>query len=642
MEKAPQHWPRPQHYGNRPKSKMPPMHLGGLTPPPLGHLPRAPLQIGEATPCQPPPPRPLPKSLCPTPPPQHEPETFEDQIRPVIVAPYSLVQPTSLPPDICRHSRGNFQTALQHWTQAKQQYESWLAELIRSLGPISQIFVNFVNSTSYNFVIKQLLAQTGPSTLDLYSRAIDTTQIWMTHIGVTWNDISLHYLVIILDNAREASKSDAQSIRLQPPQLLRGLRWLAKTALMDNLAGILNNFLMASFLKGPGQPKDRKEAMPIPMLVLLRWEETVLNPSSPQWLTLLLGGFLLATWASLRYADLQRTDLSNLSLATNVLRGICRLTKTTRTGQPFGISLFGMTAISPQTCWVTFWLRAVQMALYRTKPFQPDFAIPVLNNYSAPIFIAPLSYASALKALRWAAQTPWMQRTLTPEMAQSLTLHSLKVTFLASAAQLRLPTRARKLQGHHTAGSMQLYSRDDTVDAIWLQEQISQQLRQGWRPCRPLQRGGQHPLPEPSFSLPFSTLPPSIDIPVEPGLSLFQLGLVSDENLETSLDPDDSSTSTSLSTCSSDSEEELETLPSENLPTVFIQNGPAGCCHVATVAIVDLPTRRFLEHQDQSWSPMCGAALRPSAKVISLDQVQWPCNRASCRRAFDRQASKDA
>ena len=502
--------------------------------------------------------------------------------------------------------------------------------------------LNFVNSTSYNFVIKQLLAQTGPSTLDLYSRAIDTTQIWMTHIGVTWNDISLHYLVIILDNAREASKSDAQSIRLQPPQLLRGLRWLAKTALMDSLAGILNNFLMASFLKGPGQPKDRKEAMPIPMLVLLRWEETVLNPSSPQWLTLLLGGFLLATWASLRYADLQRTDLSNLSLASSVLRGICRLTKTTRTGQPFGISLFGMTAISPQTCWVTFWLRVVQMALHRTKPFQPDFAIPVLTSYSAPAYIAPLSYASALKALRWAAQTPWMQRTLTPEMAQSLTLHSLKVTFLASAAQLRLPTRARQLQGHHTTGSMQLYSRDDTVDAIWLQEQISQQLRQGWRPSRPLQRGGQHPLPEPSFRLPFSTLPPSIDIPVEPGLSLFQLGLVSEENLETHLDPDDSSTSTSLSTCSSDSEESPEILPSENLPTIFIQNGPAGCCHAATVATVDLPTRRFLEHQDQSWSPRCGAALRPSAKVISLDQVQWPCNRASCRRVFDSQAPKDA
>ena len=555
MEKAPQHWTPLRNDAIRPRAKMPTLHVGGLAPPMLGNRPRSGLLIHHSEPYLPPPPRPLPKSLSLRP--CVDPTLEMVQPTPIveIVSPRSLVPPTSMPPDICRHSRGNFQTALQHWTKAKEQYEKWLAELIRSLGPISQIFVNFVDGSSYTVVIKQLLAPTGPSTLDLYSRAMDTTQVWMAHIGITWNELSLKFLVVILEHAKEASRSDVQSIRLQPPQLLRGLRWLAKTALMEDLANLLNSFLMASFLKGPGQPKDRKEAMPIPMIVLLRWEETILCPSSPQWLILLLGGFLLAAWGSLRYADLQRTDLSNLSLAKNVLRGICRLTKTTRTGQPFGISLVGMTAVSPQTCWVTFWLRTVQMALHRTKPFAPDFAIPVLNNYTEPIFAAPLSYASALKALRWAAQTPWMQRTLTAEMAHCLTLHSLKVTFLAAAAQLRLPSRARLLQGHHVTGSMQLYSRDDTVDAVWLQERIAEQLRLGWRPARPIQRGGQAPLAEPAFSLPYSHLPSSLELPVDPSLSLFQMGLTALDTLEEPIDGDDASTSSSLSSCSTDSEE---------------------------------------------------------------------------------------
>lgn len=108
---------------------------------------------------------------------------------------------------------------------------------------------------------------------------------------------------------------------------------------MEDLLSLLNNALIASFLKGDGCPRDRREAVPIPLIVLIRWEEAILNPSTPAWLKLLLGGYLLACWASLRFADLQRTDIGSLNLATNSLRGVCRVTKTTRTGQPFAVLL---------------------------------------------------------------------------------------------------------------------------------------------------------------------------------------------------------------------------------------------------------------------------------------------------------------
>lgn len=201
---------------------------------------------------------------------------------------------------------------------------------------------------------------------------------------------------------------------------------------MQNLTDLLQGALITNFCKGTGVPKDRREAVPLPFMIIARWEETVADSSSPDWLKLLLGGFLLAIWSSLRYADLQRVDLQTLNLAPNTLRGLCRVTKTTKVGQPFAVILAGLTAFSSRTSWVQHWLIALQTAMERSHPFQPDFTIPVLDSYHSPSMKAPLSYSAALRALRWAIQTPWKGNNIKPTAAQNYTLHSLKVTLLSA------------------------------------------------------------------------------------------------------------------------------------------------------------------------------------------------------------------
>ena len=470
LEKARVNWHQEISRCPKPKAKFPPLIYGGLPPPPLQTTPRGHLCIPYAKPCQAPPPRPPPRSLA-TIATSGESESItgcnSSETRPSGKAQPNLVMPTSTPPDICRASRTSYQSSLQHWTEAKRQYEGWLSQLIIAIGPASLIFQEFAHRPVFATVIQQLLRHVGPSTLDLYSRAIQATAIWLKHIGSDWSNFSLQSLVEVLHHAKEASKCDSQSIRLKPAVLLKGLRWLAKTALMEDLLSLLNNTLISSFLKGDGIPRDRKEAVPIPLIVLIRWEETIINPSTPSWLKLLLGGYLLACWASLRFADLQRTDVGSLNLATNSLRGVCRVTKTTRSGQPFAVLLAAFTGESPQTSWIYHWLPTVQEACKRLKFFTPDFIIPVMDNYDTPSFSSPLTYAAAgvWKAIRWAVQTPWSTLTLSSSMAQNITLHSLKVTMLASAAQLRLPHRDRQIQGHHLGGSVQLYSRDDTSDS---------------------------------------------------------------------------------------------------------------------------------------------------------------------------------
>ena len=625
----------------RPKAKFPSIHLGGLSPPAVGLVPRRdhPKHSGDPYPV--PVPKPPPRSLQWPPLEDTSNEStveatsnFQDQPQ---LDPKVLVPPTSRPPDVCRHSRGSCQTALQHWQSTKKEYQKWFTHLILSIGEASQIFTHFAHLSTFATVVNQLLSHVGPSTLDLYSRSIETTMTWMRHYGVDWSKLTLTQLVQILQMAKEASRSDVQAIRLQPPQLLRGLKWLAKTALMEDLQNILNSFLMSSFLKGSGEPRDRKEALPIPFILVLKWEQTIMKADTPDWLRLLLGGFLLAIWSSLRYADLQRTSVSNLNLGPNAIRGLCRLTKTTRTGQPFAAYLGGFSSAAPRSGWVASWLRALQRAYEKSKPFQPDYIIPVLDNYDHPSMASPLSYAGALRALRWAAQTPWSTPTLSSLEAQGLTLHSLKVTFLSAAAQLRLPRQDRQMQGHHIGGSVQLYSRDDTVDAIWLQMQICKEVKQGWRPSRPLQRGGQPALPEPRFDLPNSELPMSIEILWERGLSLFQESKQRMELNETISLKDSESSDDSSSDCSESDDDETVMRKQQVQPEtmVFVQNGPSGCCHVATEAILTAPANRTLAIGEKTWSTKCGASIRSSAMQVTFDQIKWPCQRKACRAVFD-------
>ena len=59
---------------------------------------------------------------------------------------------------------------------------------------------------------------------------------------------------------------------------------------------------------------------------------------------------------------------------------------------------------------------------------------------------------------------------------------------------------------------MQLYSRDDTILALDLQKQICLARAQGWRPARPIARGGQPPTLEPPFHVDRSQPSPAYQV----------------------------------------------------------------------------------------------------------------------------------
>ncbi|OLP82522.1 hypothetical protein AK812_SmicGene36827 [Symbiodinium microadriaticum] len=151
----------------------------------------------------------------------------------------------------------------------------------------------------------------------------------------------------------------------------------------------------------------------------------------------------------------------------------------------------------------------------------PDFILPVLTNLGglsrpSSTYAQPMAYSQSLAATRHFLTIPWQDSTkpipVTPPESRASTLHSLKVCLLAAGAQVRATEEARQHQGHRKSPSVQLYSRDDTILALDLQRKICLACAQGWRPARPIARGGQPPTLEPPFHVDRSQPKPAYQV----------------------------------------------------------------------------------------------------------------------------------
>lgn len=219
---------------------------------------------------------------------------------------------------------------------------------------------------------------------------------------------------------------------------------------------------------------------------------------------LILGFFLTLVWSGLRFSDLQRSQLHTWQLDATSLRGLTWRSKTCSTSTPFGIRLQGWLSKGSWTR-VHKYLSTLDQLHADSNPEEIDFALPSFGDQaSPPAPMQAMPYAEALYMLRYYMQLPWKQQKVDIGLAgSSYTLHGLKATLLSYAVQLNLPEEDRRVHGKHRPAnqSVSLYGRDDIAGSLRLQDAIIDSVNKQWRPCTPLARGGQTPLPEPQFTL---------------------------------------------------------------------------------------------------------------------------------------------
>ena len=294
---------------------------------------------------------------------------------------------------------------------------------------------------------------------------------------------------------------------------IKALRWVCRHTEADCLSKAYGP-LLTSFLSRK-LPRDRKEAVPLPLYALVQFERRILSSSATIGEVLLLGAILVTTWSSLRFADSQRIEWSTFAFDVSTFRAICYQTKTSWQGQPFGLITAGFLSHGTHS-WVAKWLRVLDSLASQNLRDHGDHASFLwveLDADTNPVLpLQAMSYATALRWLRHFLSFPWLSAPPFLPIT-NYTLHSLKGTFLSFALELPEISEAdRASQGHHRGNSVVLYSRDDVLGALRLQQQIKLAVLANWRPRTPQHRGGQSPMvPVPvvveAFSKPISEAP---------------------------------------------------------------------------------------------------------------------------------------
>ena len=354
--------------------------------------------------------------------------------------------------------------------------------------------------------VEQLLAAFAVNTLFRYLACCMTSLDFMQAQHLSLGSIPVALLVDFLHASLSSKRQDRAVHRTSCGAAIKALRWLAKHLQWQALQACTQNNLVTSYTKQV-EAYDKKEAVPIPLSLIAAWEQCICCPSTPLTTKLVLGAILACTHSSIRFGDAQR-GWGSLQLSSRGLRATAYATKTTKAGQPFACTWHGLSGRDARASWLLQWLAALSCTPktrfeVQDDTVEPDFLFPHLDLQCLSVeYLAPASYARALLCLRWAAQSRMLSgpSALTASEASALTLHSMKSTALASAAQLRLSRDDRLAQGHHR-DSARLYSRNDTFASLHIQRRIALAAADGWRPQRSMARGGSAPVPEPPFTL---------------------------------------------------------------------------------------------------------------------------------------------
>ena len=399
----------------------------------------------------------------------------------------------------------------------RTKYPSQCAQLtklflhcVQLIGPLCKLHSILMDSRHPTLHFHRVLDQFAASTVWRY------LSIWQ-HFAAALRDMDLQLERLTEVELADVFVSLSLSHRSDPStgagsiSAIKAVRWMAKVAEIKCLQDIIYGSIISSYLKSK-IPKERKEAVPLALYIVLQWERRILQTNCPVRDVILLGSFLVCLYASLRFSDLQRVKWSSIVFDYRTMRGSCWRTKTSASGQPFGLWGSGMLSRGDHG-WCFKWLQALDFAGYMCSTTHlgmdpPDFLLPNVDEFGVVEPLEAMTYPRALKLLRWCASLPWKQNQ--PELpAVNLTLHSLKTTMLSWGVQIadtaKISLEERQTQGHHrlhgASQSVKLYSRDDVFSQLSFQEKLIKGVQNGFRFAIPQHRGGQRPLREPDVGV---------------------------------------------------------------------------------------------------------------------------------------------
>ena len=191
-------------------------------------------------------------------------------------------------------------------------------------------------------------------------------------------------LSLILDYLHASDlfkKKNSEPSRTRMTTHIKALRWISLKLDLPILVYLQSQTVSDFFKSKTRVPFERSEATPIPLAVLAAWVNRIISTDTNLAEIITLGCFLIATMASVRFRDLLRTKRQSLSLQGYILRGISWRTKTSVSGQPWGVCCLGISTRPSNGHWISKFLQTLEHGITRSQFFWgtdwgPDFLLP--------------------------------------------------------------------------------------------------------------------------------------------------------------------------------------------------------------------------------------------------------------------------
>ena len=572
----------------------------------------------------------------------------------------------------------NMQTAAQHFSGAfpisrPAKVSSTTAVTARTKFPsqcphLVQLFIECVSSLGQHCKLHEVLTASHHSKIHIHSVldqfAASTVwrylSIWQHfHRAVLDMDLSIDMseseladVIVALSLAHHSDKSTGSG----SISTIKALRWMTKTAGITALESVAYGTVISSFLKSK-IPRERKEAFPLSLFVVLQWERRILQSNCPTRDVILLGGFLACIFAGLRFSDLQRVSWKSIVFDYKTVRGTCWRTKTSSSGQPFGFHCHGFLSRGEHS-WAFKWLQSLDASGYLHQSTDlsmpcPHFLLPAMDALGLVQPLQPMTYARALKLLRWSASLPWKSGSQ-PLPCLNLTLHSLKTTMLSWGAQIadsaKISLEERQTQGHHrlhgASQSVRLYGRDDVFSQLSFQAKLVKGVHEGFRFSIPQHRGSQQPVREPEISKLecFNKQLPEHEWKFFDFSSNEQAVAVSHPDVGQADDADQIDSSSDSSSDGSESQSSDDEPASKKICTTGINDiGPVDEALVAFSAniqhcMITTSESHGLQYGQCYWRTACGAFLNPDRVGFGQEPQsdKQLCRRKGCMKLWSK------
>ena len=226
------------------------------------------------------------------------------------------------------------------------------SHLLEVFGNSSAVYTSLVASPYAEEHRKRLLDSYAATTVFRYLQAVQKFIRVTNSLGLNLHELSESQLADALQVMQQSRSCDTDSDVPAGNFTIKALRWCHKIAGVTTLqicfSPLVDNFLKTKLTR------DKREAPPLPLWLIFHWERRVLQSVATNFEIMMLGSFLLITWAGLRFADAQRLNVHSLVFNFQELRGMVWRSKTMSSGHPFGVQSAGLCSTGTFTWLLNF------------------------------------------------------------------------------------------------------------------------------------------------------------------------------------------------------------------------------------------------------------------------------------------------